>query len=203
MRNPACSWRYTAGSDDFAKIAGSPLAYWTSDAVRSCFENGTPLHSYADSVKGLDTCDNNRFVRLWQEVDFDKIGLGCHSCGEAKALRTKWFPYCKGGDYRKWYGNFEHVVNWENDGQEIRNFRNEDGSLKSRPQNMNFYFRKGTTAIPQKSPCACSLQRRPSLTQLIKLRLGLSQGPALHAETLAMRSKALPFLCQVLGWDLT
>ena len=57
-------------------------------------------------------------------------------------------------------------------------------------------------AIPQKSPCACSLERRPSLTQLIKLRLGLSQGPALHTETLTMLSKALPFLCQVLGWDL-
>ncbi|MEG6570191.1 BREX-1 system adenine-specific DNA-methyltransferase PglX [Thermoanaerobacterium thermosaccharolyticum] len=95
--------------------------------------------------KGLATADNNRFLRLWHEVDINKIGFGFKSRYEAKKSGLKWFPYNKGGSYRKWYGNNEYVVNWYDDGYEIRNYRDKNGRLLSRPQNMDYYFREGIT----------------------------------------------------------
>ena len=105
------------------------------------FEEGIPLGKMADSKQGLATADNNRFVRVWNEVEKDRIYFDAKDIQESVASRKKWFPYNKGGEYRKWYGNNEYIVNWENDGFEIRHFVDEKGKLRSRPQNTAFYFK--------------------------------------------------------------
>ena len=104
------------------------------------FQKGTPLIDIGDIKQGLATADNNRFLRQWFEVNNFNINFSCESCVESKNSNLKWYPYNKGGDFKKWYGNQNYVVNWLNDGYEIRNFRNSSGKLKSRPQNSNFYF---------------------------------------------------------------
>ena len=95
--------------------------------------------------QGLATGDNNRFLRLWHEIEITKFNSNCTSRENAAESKKKWFPCNKGGAFRKWYGNNDYVVNWENDGFEIRNFKDENGKLRSRPQNMDYYFREGMT----------------------------------------------------------
>ncbi len=124
---------------DFRRIPGSPIAYWASEKVRKIFEEGTPLAKIAEPRQGMATADNNRFLRLWHEVDFGNIGFSLGSMEEAKKSKKKWFPYNKGGDFRKWYGNNEYLVNWENNGIEIKNFK------PAVVRNPSYYFRQGIT----------------------------------------------------------
>lgn len=141
INNHSCGYYFEQCSDNFAKIPGSPVAYWLSDRFLKMFEEGIPLGKMADSKQGLATADNNRFVRVWNEVEKDRIYFDAKDIQESVASRKKWFPYNKGGEYRKWYGNNEYIVNWENDGFEIRHFVDEKGKLRSRPQNTAFYFK--------------------------------------------------------------
>jgi hypothetical protein len=136
---------FNAASKEFVTIPGSPIAYWCSDKSRQTFSLYQPLAKAANLVKGLDTCDNDRFLRIWHEVNFARIDFKCTSIEDSKKHNKKWFPYAKGGNFRKWYGNLEYVVNWENDGYELRNFMNDDGTIKSRPQNTRYYFNQGIT----------------------------------------------------------
>ncbi len=135
---------FFANQSNFSKIPGSPVAYWVGEAVYKAFENET-LADVAKPRQGLATADNDRFLRFWNEVDFNRIGFGFESRDAAKQSQCKWFPMTKGGDYRKWYGNNEYLVNWENDGYEIIHNVDENGKQKSRPQNLNFYFKEGFT----------------------------------------------------------
>lgn len=100
-----------------------------------------PLYPTAAGTpkKGLDTCDVERFVRYWYEVGRAQIELS-HSYDEPQS-HSKWFPYAKDGDFRKWFGNNDRIVNWENDGEEIRNYKDEHERQKSRPQNTSDYFK--------------------------------------------------------------
>lgn len=143
--NPGCGWFYRCMTSDFTKIPGAPIAYWVSEKVRDIFAQHPPLESIADAKVGLQTGDNNRFLRYWFEVSMQRIGLGMKDKAEALASQKKWFPYNKGGEFRKWYGNQDYVVNWENDGEEIRNFYDARGKLRSRPQNTDFYFRESVS----------------------------------------------------------
>ncbi len=136
---------FQASSEDFKRIPGSPIAYWVSDKVREIFEKGTPLGEIAEPRQGLATSDNNRFMRSWVEVDRNLIGFGYENREQAKEAKVKWFPYNKGGEFRKWFGNNEFIVNWENDGHAIKNFFDENGKVRSRPQNTQFYFRASVT----------------------------------------------------------
>lgn len=129
----------------FAKLPGSPIAYWVSDKVADIFATYPPLSEFADARQGLATADNNRFLRLWHEVDYHNIGLDMANREQAQQSGLKWFPYNKGGEFRKWYGNQDCVVNWQNDGAEIKNFVDDKGKQRSRPQNTEFYFREGVT----------------------------------------------------------
>jgi type II restriction/modification system DNA methylase subunit YeeA len=140
IKNPNCGWRFQASTADFEKISGSPIAYWVSDKVREIFENGTPLGEIADLVVGLQTGDNGRFLRLWFETDFQKIGLNFDSRVKAQESKLKWFPVNKGGEFRKWYGNNEYIINWENDGQELYSFQ-----PYSVIRNSDFYFKQSVT----------------------------------------------------------
>ena len=142
IQNPNCGWRFQAKQKDFEKIPGSPIAYWVSDKIREIFEKNQKLGEVGEAKQGLATADNNRFLRLWNEVSFSKIGYNMSNSQEALESKKKWFPYNKGGEFRKWYGNQEYLVNWENDGYEIKNFYDEKGKLRSRPQNTEYYFKE-------------------------------------------------------------
>ena len=111
--------KYVANSSNFSKIPGSPVAYWVSKNVVRAFETQKPLGAIAEPKQGLATTDNNRFVRAWSEVDFNKIGFS-HSRDEAAESGIKWFPLNKGGEFRKWYGNNDYIVNYQHDGAEIK-----------------------------------------------------------------------------------
>ena len=134
--------KFQAKQKDFEKILGSPIAYWVSDKIREIFEKNQKLGEVGETKVGLQTGDNNRFLRLWNEVSFIKIGYNIANSQEALESKKKWFPYNKGGEFRKWYGNQEYLVNWENDGYEIKNFYDEKGKLRSRPQNTEYYFKE-------------------------------------------------------------
>lgn len=145
INNHECGYYYETSSENFSKIPGSPIAYWVSSKLISAFQDGRPLSPVASPCVGLQTGDNGRFLRLWFEVCNQNISFGCTSCGDSSARATRWFPYNKGGDFRKWYGNSDYVLNWEKDGFEIRNFKDEKGKLRSRPQNTQYYFNESAS----------------------------------------------------------
>lgn len=137
--------KFLSNNNRYLSIDGNPIAYWISDEIINTFKNYKRVNDIAQPRQGLATGENKRFIRLWHEVDFNKIGKGCRSIKESEESKKKWFPYNKGGDFRKWYGNNNYVVNWENDGFEIRNFKSDKGKIRSRAQNTEFYFKKGIT----------------------------------------------------------
>lgn len=132
-------------SDNFSKIPGMPVAYWVSEKFIKAFEKGKCLGVVCEARKGLATSDNNRFLKLWFEVAANNICFSCSSNEESRELNFKWYPHNKGGEFRRWYGNNEYVINWYHDGFEIRNFRDEKGKLLSRPQNTNYNFKNSLT----------------------------------------------------------
>lgn len=132
-------------TDNFSKIPGSPVAYWVSDNFINTFFVGQPLVKFAGPRAGLATGNNDIFERSWFEVDHDKIGFGFHDIKDASNSKYKWFPCNSGGEFRKWSFNNELVVNWEDDGYEIRNLKNKQGKLAARPQNTQYYFKEGLT----------------------------------------------------------
>ena len=111
--------KYKANQKEFKKIPGSPIAYWVSDRVREIFEKNQKLGEIAQPRKGNSTSDNNRFLRLWFEVEKNNFKLNSINLKE-DSLKIKWFPYNKGGGFRKYYGNNEYLINWLNDAEEIR-----------------------------------------------------------------------------------
>ena len=130
--------RFFARQSNFPKIPGSPIAYWVSEALYNAFTNPT-LGSMADARIGMVSGDNNRFLRLWFEIDIAKSSIGQID------LSKKWFPLQKGGGKRYWYGNLEYVINWENDGDEIRNKNVFDGRIRSHNYNGDKIFLPGIT----------------------------------------------------------
>ncbi|MBX3194869.1 MAG: hypothetical protein KF727_07185 [Microbacteriaceae bacterium] len=114
---------HLAAGEDFESIPGSPIVYWLSEKMRGSFATGRPLSEIASLRQGLATADNNRFLRQWWEVAATRTAFSCTSREDAVASGARWFPYNKGGEFRKWYGNQEHVVNWEHDGAEIVAFK--------------------------------------------------------------------------------
>ena len=132
--------RYVANQKEFEKIPSSPIAYWVSDKIREAFEKNKKLGDIGEAKSGLQTGNNDKFLRQWYEVKLNKIGFNLKNLEESKEKNYKWLPQIKGGKFRKWYGNFDYIVNWENDGYEIKNYEG-TGMAK----NQNFYFKKGLT----------------------------------------------------------
>lgn len=129
-------------TDNFSKIPGSPMAYWISKQLMNTFEHPS-IENYVLFRQGMATSDNNRFLRLWHEVKESKTNLHATDLESARHSGSKWFAYNKGGAYRKWYGNSEYVVNWENDGAEMKAY------TSTLPQGMNvrlksreYYFKE-------------------------------------------------------------
>ncbi|MEG1506751.1 MAG: BREX-1 system adenine-specific DNA-methyltransferase PglX, partial [Bacilli bacterium] len=126
--------RFITNIDNFKNVPGNPIAYWVSDKILKNFAQGTPLSKIAYPRQGLATGDNDKFLRLWYEVSNDNLFLNCQSHKEAFESNKKWYPYNKGGRYRKWYGNNDYVVNWKYGGEELKRF---DGTVL---RNQKYYF---------------------------------------------------------------
>lgn len=133
---------FRASAAEFRKIPGSPVAYWLSDAIIKSFERGDLISSHCATRKGMATGLNAVFVRGWHEVSMKEIGFN-KSRLEAQKSLLRWFPYANGGEYRKWYGNFDDVVNWENDGHRLQTEEHESGRIRAVNLNLEFIFRPG------------------------------------------------------------
>ncbi len=138
--------RYAADQSNFSKIPGSPVAYWASRNLIAVFANSHPVSDISKGKSGQNTGDNNRFLRLWQEVDCFDIGFSLPD--EYDGNTYKWIPYNKGGEYRRWYGNYNYVVNWKNDGADIKAYaikRNGGKHWSRYIQNLDCLYKEGIT----------------------------------------------------------
>lgn len=132
--------RYAADQSNFSKIPGSPVAYWVSDNFIQAFRNKT-MGEVAKPRQGMATSDNNKFLRLWYEIAENKMCLNAADEIVAEQSGKKWFPYNKGGEYRKWYGNNDFLINWEYNGQEVKALATKLYKTVTRTiKNMQFYF---------------------------------------------------------------
>ncbi len=140
LGDPHCAWMYRAKPDDFTGIPGRIIGFSIPTPVLEMFTSETPLRDSYSPRQGLITGDNDRFLRLWHEVG--SASFSRPNCIEDK---RRWFGYQKGGPYRKWYGNHEFVVDWADDGWSIKNLTDSKGKLRSRPQNLDYFFRPGAS----------------------------------------------------------
>jgi len=120
IENPSCGWFFYAAAANFKKIPGNPIAYWLSESMIRPFEIGANLGDETPIKSGMSTTDNSRFLRYWSEISKDAIKLDASSLDDAKCSGQKWFPFKKGGEFRRWDGNNDFVLNWKNDGEEIK-----------------------------------------------------------------------------------
>lgn len=140
-----CDYRYIATASDFKKIPGHPIAYWASKRVREIFSIATPLSSIADPRLGMATGRNETYVRQWSEVSLEKVNLNCTDRKLAVASKKKWFPYNKGGEFRKWYGNKDYLVDWENDGEKLQTTKHSSGRVWAHNFNLDYIFKPSLT----------------------------------------------------------
>ena len=145
QRRIAKSEYYLNTARSFIDIPNNNFAFWLTDNEKQIIIKSKSLGELVEIRQGLATGDNNRFLREWFEVNFNNIGIGMLSNEDFLKSGKKYAPYNKSGDFRKWYGNISSIVNWENDGYEIKHFVDDHGKLRSRPQNVQYYFKKGIT----------------------------------------------------------
>lgn len=138
-----CNYYFETPTELFKQIPGHPFAFWGTKNVIAAFQRCNLLADIANPRQGLITGDVNRFVRKWYECSGENLCLNATTSNRHETKR--WFPYCNGGPYRKWYGNNEDVVNWFNDGEEVKSFVDEKGKQRSRPQNQQYYYCEGGT----------------------------------------------------------
>jgi type II restriction/modification system DNA methylase subunit YeeA len=131
IQNPNCGWFFTTNQNNFEKIPGSPLSFWTSSYAIKIFEQEPPLKKFASPSKGM--MPGPKFIRFNWEISLNKLALNVRSHAESKSVSEKWYPYFKGGEYRKWYGNREYLVDFYNDGENLK--KNNYGE-----RNPSFYF---------------------------------------------------------------
>jgi len=137
VSSATCEWRFRAASSTFNRIPGSPIAYWVNEETVEAFSKFPKLNEVVRSAYGLITMDNERFVRSWYEVDSKNISI-------FESERDRWVPFNNGGDFRRWYGNGMHVVLWENDGRDVKDFAKEkNGSISRTVVGQKFYFSPG------------------------------------------------------------
>lgn len=130
--------KYIMNQSDYYQIPGAPISYWVNQNIYKAFSKGIPLGDIAPTKKGLDTGNNDLFLRYWYEVNFQKIGIGYPSSEAFSKAGKKWAPHDKGGSFRRWYGNKEWIINWENNGYEIHNSK---ANLRSE----SLYFKQAIT----------------------------------------------------------
>ena len=138
----------TICQSDLADIPGMPVAYWVDKRTISIFKETPPISEMAKGKSGQNTGDNDRFTRFWHEINFDKIGFGTSSLDNTNKAYPKWYPYNKGGRYRRWYGNFDTVINWSFNGREIKDYatqRNGGKHWSRYIQNLDVMLKEGIT----------------------------------------------------------
>ncbi|MGQ9027460.1 BREX-1 system adenine-specific DNA-methyltransferase PglX [Bacillus licheniformis] len=133
VKNPTVNYRYRTKSNEFKKLPGSPISFWVSENIKNLYENKLIGQNY-DLKEGVGTRNDEEFLRFFWEVPKSNIGD-----------KKRWVLTDKAGFYRKWYMGFIYVMDWENDGKRIKNYRNPDGSLRSRPQNLQYLFKEGVS----------------------------------------------------------
>lgn len=141
IANKDCGYFYEAVQSDFNKIPGTTIAYWISKNMLGAYEAGKNIGEIAFPKTGMTTGDNNRFLRMWFEVNINNAKFDVESAKEAQCSEKKWFPYCKGGGFRRWYGYNEYLVNWFNDGYEIKNNIKANGLKAASVRSENMYFK--------------------------------------------------------------
>ena len=143
-----CSYKYISSQKDYSSIPGMPIAYWKSKKLIKSFNHGL-LNNELVFRQGMTTTDNDKYLRLWQEVSVTNIGFDISNREGSVVSGKKWFPYQKGGEFRKWYGNNHYVVFYYNDGKELVELVREKYPKISDPEfiikNRNWYFKKGLT----------------------------------------------------------
>lgn len=145
LEDKVCNYFYETSKENFSKISGSPIAYWVSENAFKICEKSPIFETFATTRAGMITGNNNLFMRLWQEVDYTRMGLRFKNRDEAIMSQKKWFPYNKGGEFRKWYGNNEYVVNWENDGFFMRKLKDNTGKIPAHAFNLEYIFKENIT----------------------------------------------------------
>ena len=144
LANKNCGYFYETDQSNFSKIPGSLIAYWLSINAFNSFTL-EKISEFISPRIGLVTGDTDRFLRLWYEVSFKRVNWNCKSTEESVCSNFKWFPYQKGGAFRKWYGNNEYIINWYNDGWECKNDNFSGSRVKSHNYNGDFAFRSAIT----------------------------------------------------------
>lgn len=139
IQNPDCGWFYRVDQQDFKKIPGLRFGYWASSSQLVSFDSAPTLGKMANLKVGLQTGNNSLFLRLWWEISRNLLKTDACSRAEACFSKCKWFPYNKGGQFRKWYGNLDYIINWENDGEQVRDY---PGSVIRNPE---YYFQESIT----------------------------------------------------------
>lgn len=139
IQNPNCGWFYRTDATTFHDIPGSPIAYWASNGLLGAFQHGTFMKKSCRPTAGIRTGNNELFLKLWWEISSDKASFGSHSLLEAASSGKRWFPCTKGGPFRKWYGNLDYVIDWEKDGQRLRNYPGCDKA------GVKFFFTPGSS----------------------------------------------------------
>ena len=134
-----CSWFYRYNQNLFIKIPGSPLGYWASEKILNCFEKGKSIEELTVSRNGMTTGNNDRFLRKWYEINIVNFNNQVQDISDETNIKTKWVPYNKGGEYRKWFGNIVDVVYWFNVNDVL--FKNKNTIVRNR----NYYFKEGIT----------------------------------------------------------
>ncbi|MCH4057847.1 MAG: BREX-1 system adenine-specific DNA-methyltransferase PglX [Lactobacillaceae bacterium] len=145
VKDPSCKGLYRTNQTNFEKISGAPIAYWASENILHDFDIGFPLGDLVDPRHGMFTGDDKMFLRRWYEVALSKSNF--HAANSADALHSgkKWFPYNKGGSYKKWYGNYEYVINWHDNGRLIKTHKQDDGKIHSGIENEKYFFKESIT----------------------------------------------------------
>ena len=139
LENKNCKYFYETNVENFEKIPGMPIGYWVSENIVNNFKNGKKIGEILETKKGTSTSDNDRFLRQWYEVSKNTISYNTKSIEETITNEYKWYPYNKGGSRRQWFGNEDYLINWENNGYEIRNFE------KAVVRNPKYYFKESIT----------------------------------------------------------
>lgn len=145
LENKNCGYFYESDEKNFTKIPGMPIAYWMSERACLICEVMEPFGTFAVTRAGMITGNNDIFIRYWFEIECYKMGVHMTERADAIKSKKKWFPYNKGGEYRKWYGNNEYVVNWENDGSYMRSLKNNDGKIPAHAFNLEYIFKENVT----------------------------------------------------------
>jgi len=145
IHNPDCNYFYRTSISVFNQIPGSPIAYWAKNKIIKCFEFFPPVETKVQLKAGISTGDNTVFLREWYEIVWNNFSITTRSNEETLSNNISWYPCNSGGQFRKWYGNHDTVINWRNNGKSIRNYGKETGKIRSAVRNESYYFKKGIT----------------------------------------------------------